>query len=102
MEVKTPQGDRVDGAKLLMELINGTEPLGIGKVVAAAALPFTLDDAQEILSGMDEFTFDYMLGRPLKMSSKRRVIDERAVRMYDRDAGQGAFYKAVERALLNS
>lgn len=98
MEVITPKGTKVDGARLLVELVGGTAPLGLGKVVAAASPPFTLEDAQEILSNMDEFQFDYLVGRPLKMTSVDRLISEHSVYLYDRDAGEGSFYAAVERA----
>ena len=63
---------------------------------------FSLEDAQGIIAEREDmgmgFEFDYVFGRPLKVYAPDGVIGENSVRLYDRDAGTGAFDRAFEQA----
>lgn len=99
--VKIHDGREVPAAKLLAALYNGTEPVGLGMLRAMSApIEMTEAKAQEALDERGVFSFDYLGGRPLKVRAKDNVIDERSVYLYDRDAGDGAFERAVLKALV--
>ena len=57
----------VDRAELLAALYNGTSPLGFGKNHDLGR-DMTVEEAKDILGKTEgKFSFDYLLGRPLKM-----------------------------------
>lgn len=89
----------VDRARLIQELHAGTRALGMGALHDRG--PLSIEVIRETLErctdkARDEVRFDYLAGRPLKVSIKGNTL--RGVRLYDRDAGQGAFARALERA----
>ena len=87
-------GIEVDAAKLLSALHNGTQPLGMGHLHDIGHLSVT--GAESVLKVTGRFEFDYLLyGRPLKVYARDGVVDGR---LYDRDAGPGAFARAVDLA----
>lgn len=84
----------VRAGALLAELVNSAKPLGMGFfAVASAAQQMTEEDASRELA--ISLRTDYVRGRPIKTD----FTDMTAVssRLYDRDAGQGAFLAALER-----
>ena len=87
-------GVEVDAAKLLSALHNGTQPLGMGHLHDIGSL--SVADAEVVLEKTGKFEFDYLFGRPLKVYARDGVVDGR---LYDRDAGEGAFAHAVALAL---
>lgn len=94
-------GRQVDAAKLLAALYNCTRPSGLG-VLMDLNRPMTVDEATKILSDKEKFIFDYLYGRPLKVGAHgpdQTITDQSRV-LYDRDAGQGAFDRAVEQACV--
>lgn len=95
-------GREVDAERLLVELHAGTRALGFG-AMHDIGRRLTVDEARGILRAQVErerepgsFTFDYVLGRPIKVTAREGVIV--SGRLYERDAGDGAFAAAVERA----
>jgi hypothetical protein len=85
-------------AALLAELVNSTAPLRMG-FFAAQQSPqqMTEEDAAEELAS--SLRVDYVRGLPIKTD----FSDMTAVssRLYDRDAGEGAFLAALERVRRN-
>jgi len=81
-------------------LYNGTQPIGMGLIRAMdAPVVMTEGKAREILDKRGSFSFDYLGGRPLKVRAREGVINATSVRCYDRDAGEGAFERAIQKAL---
>jgi hypothetical protein len=83
----------IDRAILLAELYNGTQPLGMGVLRDIGSM--SADLARELLGGR-EIDVDYFCGRPIKVTIRNDEFDPR---LYDRDAGEGAAQRAVNRAL---
>lgn len=89
----------LDPAEVLLALYQGTTELGLG--FTQARTDVTVDDAREVLTygspdpGLSApMRVDYMFGRPIKVSfGESGVID---LRLYDRDAGDGAGRRAIE------
>lgn len=82
----------IDKASLLAALYNEASPMGLG------ALYFTPDEmtrekAAELLEKSTRF--DYVGGRPLKVSFNGDLLD--GDRLYDRDQGEGRCARIVER-----
>lgn len=101
----------VDAAKLLKALHDNTRALGMGALhdigraltleEAAAALDDDTNDiGQRKIGARHFFSFDYYRGRPIKINASRdgRISSESARRLYDRDAGQGSFDRALKQA----
>jgi hypothetical protein len=103
------QGVEYDAAKLLAALHNNTRPVGLGLLHAQAQI-MTQAQAESILVAQRQacegnrlyphgFVFDYVLGRPIKVKADADlVIDEHSQGLYDRDAGEGAFARALAEA----
>jgi hypothetical protein len=80
------------------ELVSAATPLGLGFLQPGSQLPFTHNDAllwweQSTSLVGHEVHFDYVVGRPIKMSfSYDPATDlwETDTRLYDRDHGVGA------------
>ena len=75
-------------AEILAALFNNSHPVGMG-IIAAIHGPreLSVEMAQSILDerGGEEASFDYLFGRPLKISfSNDRELD---AQLYDRDNG---------------
>lgn len=80
---------------LLMELYNGTRTAGLGVFHDIGEM--SVDSARRVLSEQDwSLSCDWVHGRPIKLTE----WPDGTVRtdLYDRDAGEGAFQRAVERA----
>jgi hypothetical protein len=91
----------VDAAKFLAALHNNTRALGLGKLQDIKR-PLTQAEAAADLAEMDGFNFDYYRGRPLKTGCGHEpnvILTETSRRLYDRDAGDGQFDKAIAEAL---
>jgi hypothetical protein len=103
MERKTVivDGKEVNAAKFLAALHNNTQPLGLGFLSSRPNM--TAEEAAKDLAQIDSFNFDYYHGRPLKTGCRHDapgVIDtDFSRRCYDRDAGHGAFDRALAEAL---
>jgi len=91
----------VDKAEVLASLYNRSKPLGMGFFHAVDG-NMDAAEARDLLS--KETYFDYLKGRVMKVSFRKDVLD---TRLYDRDNGNGAAYKAIahllpENAVLES
>ena len=82
----------LDKKKVLMALYDAAKPQGLG-FLHFSVEPMTEEDAATLL-GKDTY-FDYVNGRVMKVDlTYDNHFDER---LYDRDNGEGAAAKAVER-----
>lgn len=98
MKIVTVDGVKVDAAAMLAALHNNTRALGLG-ALHDIGRRMTRDEAAKHVEG-DSFYFDYFCGRPLKVhAEKDGSIDEHSRRLYDRDAGDGSFARALSEAL---
>ncbi len=80
----------IDKAALLAALYNNAAPLGLGWLQARS--PLSIEEAQKLLE--ETQSFDYLYGRPLKISLDG---DERYTRLYDRDnGGDGTAARIIE------
>lgn len=116
MERETIDATGIDKVSLVLELYAGTMAIGLGELHDQAG-GLTKEQAAEALGSCSrstpyqlfngnpkvvrECSFDYVAGRPLKVSvleldDGRTVIDRPD--LYDRDAGAGACQRAVDRA----
>lgn len=93
--VELPDGRMVPAAKLLVALYERSSPQGLGIIAAAKAPPMTEELAENLIEG--RFSFDYLYGRPIKIHAKDGRIRDIDIRLFDRDAGEGAFDAAVRR-----
>ncbi len=91
----------IDEAVLIHALYHGTRPLGMGVLHDRPGL--SVKDVVDALGngtgGFDESLYiDYLAGRPLKVriDTKAKTV---TTRLYDRDAGDGACQRIVERLL---
>lgn len=89
----------IDEAVLLHALYHGTQPLGMGILHNKEGL--TLDEVRADLATrepdrMGEVGWDYYRGRPLKLGFNLAAKTFRTG-LYDRDAGQGAAQRIVDR-----
>jgi hypothetical protein len=78
-------------AQVLAAAVNACQPLGMGWHDPNAYSTMTGDQAAELLA--KRTYFDYVWGRPVKISLASDEVDPA---MYDRDQGQGAFARVVE------
>ncbi len=91
----------IDRVKLLQSLYRNTRPLGMG-ILHDQPGGLTYELARSALShatgGSDtaDCWFDYIAGRPIKVSFRGNELH--ADTIYDRDAGQGACQRAVDEA----
>lgn len=81
-------------ARLLAALYNNAKPLGMGFLHARPNM--TEDDAAELLRGRERPYFDYLYGRPLKVEINGSTLNPR---LYDRDWGDGAAERIVNKLL---
>jgi len=89
-------GHRVSKVALLCELHNGTSAVGAGLLHDIGKM--SLGDAEDFLYDQDfDFSFDYVHGRPIKVVEVDGVVQR--ADLYDRDAGDGAFERAVAKAV---
>lgn len=90
-------GKVVSRAALLAALHNNTRAIGMGQMHDLGR-DMTREEAEKVLEDREGvFAFDYLLGRPLKVFEKDGAVQRSD--LYDRDAGRGAFDRAVEEAL---
>lgn len=99
MDIGTPVKDiinigEVDKAAVLAALYNNAQAQGVGRLVADSEL-MTLGEAAAWLN--DRTYFDYLKGRVLKVDLSSNELD---ARLYDRDNGDGAAYRAIEHLLI--
>jgi hypothetical protein len=87
----------LDKAAVLCALFNACAPGGALAFLAAVAAPqdMTMEEARELLAQSPRF--DYVRGRPLKVSLDGDLLDPR---LYDRDQGQGAAARALAGLLV--
>ncbi len=96
-------GREVPAGKLFSELYNRTKQLGMGALMSAGAPEtMTAEEAEGWVRDRETVHFDYVLGRPIKLRVIDGEITERSQKLYDRDAGEGAFEAAVTAALGES
>lgn len=81
----------IDKAELLVSLHENATPTGLGWLHPHAFESLTKEEAESALKECTQF--DYFRGRPLKVDLSSDRVDPR---LYDRDAGQGAFARIVE------
>lgn len=93
------KGERIDAPALLAALHNGTRSVGLG-MLHDLGRPMGYSDALVWLEQAGGFSVDYCNGRPIKVRAKldSLELDEHSEDLYDRDAGPGAFAKALELA----
>ncbi len=88
----------IDEAVLIHALYHGTQALGMGRLHDRPEL--TVDEIMEHVLGAEPLApmirFDYLAGRPLKTSIDT-VAKTFTTRLYDRDAGEGAAQRIVDR-----
>lgn len=82
----------IDKAKILMELYNNSQPLGLG-FLHYDATPMKYDEAKELLK--NQTYFDYLKGRVMKIDLSKD--DELDTSLYNRDNGKNA----AENLILN-
>ena len=85
---------KLDKADVLAALYNAARPQGLG-FPHYTPKPMTKDEAAELLKGHDYF--DYVHGRVMKVDLRGDTLDPR---LYDRDNGDGAAYRALVSAGL--
>lgn len=83
----------ISKAKILAALYNNSQPLGMG-FLHYDPTPMTEQEAEELLKQFNYF--DYLKGRVMKIDLSGDAL---STRLYDRDNGEGAAYRAIE-ALL--
>ena len=89
-------GQRVSKVALLSALHNGTRPVGMGNLWNIGEM--SLVQAEDYLLNQNfDFCFDYVHGRPIKVFEVDGVVQR--ADLYDRDAGDGAFERAVAKAV---
>lgn len=82
--------------EIVAALHNASTPVGLGHLRATG--PIDAADARQDLAGRvqnGQLYIDYFRGRPLKVMLV--VGEEVGLRLFDRDAGQGAGKRALER-----
>ncbi len=96
----------LDKAEVLAALYNRAQALGMG-LLHYDPTPMTPEEAKEILDGTicdlspgakNYPFFDYLKGRVMKVNIAGEELDER---LYDRDNGTGAAFRALEQLLKN-
>jgi hypothetical protein len=104
----TFEGKSYDAAALLVALHNNTRARGLGLLHETG--PLTREEAESVLADSrqqwvgDEryshgFVLDYVRGRPIKVTAEADgAIDALSQALYDRDAGAGAFQRALREA----
>ncbi len=90
-------GVEVDPAKFLAALFNGTQPLGLGMLQPGCHDDMSDETAANIIAAVGRFSFDYVRGRPIKVHAHKGDCSD-SQWVYDRDAGEGQFARAVEAA----
>lgn len=88
-----------DKAEILVALYNNTKALGMGHLHDLGR-GMTIGEAKDILKERESFSdevggrfyFDYVHGKPLKVDLSGDTVD---LRLYDRDAGEGAGVRAL-------
>ena len=78
-------------------LVSAAQPLGMGYLQPGSQLPFSIENAKAwwdaaLNRERDIASFDYVVGRPIKMSFTLATSDNwiTNTRLYDRDQGTGA------------
>lgn len=84
--------DVKDEAKVLAALYNASKPQGMG-ILHYDPKPMTEEEARALLPA--PHGFDYLKGRVMKLEIKDGTLDPWG---YDRDNGQGAAKRAIEKA----
>ena len=96
------QFDGLPPEYMLYYLYTNTAPQGMGVFAAMKAPTMTLDLARQILAELidkrrDSVRFDYLYGRPLKVTMYRDGVGD--TWLYDRDAGLGAARRVFDMAV---
>lgn len=96
------QFDGLPPEYMLYYLYVGTAPQGMGIFSAMSAPTMTIDLARKILAELidkrrDSIRFDYLYGRPIKVTMYRDGVGD--TWLYDRDAGDGAARHAFNNAV---
>lgn len=87
----------LDKAAVLASLFNASRQQGMGFMHQAGQKQMSIDDARkEIERRGKDLYFDYLNGRVMKIDLD---TDELEDRLYDRDNGQGACFRAIEHLL---
>lgn len=94
------RGRDVSAAAMLAALHNNTAAQGMG-MFHDIGRRITRAEAAEHLAKVPAFAFDYFLGRPLKCHAWDGELTPDSERLYDRDAGRGAFDRAFAEALAD-
>lgn len=90
----------IDENTLLWRLYHGTRPLGLGFLHDRP--DFSPIEAAEVVAHAREHApdgllrFDYVAGRPIKVSFDTNTKTIRRAALYDRDAGSGACQRVVD------
>lgn len=90
----------LDKAAVLASLYNASRQQGMGFMHQAGQKQMSIEDARkEIERRGKDLYFDYFNGRVMKIDL---AADELEERLYDRDNGQGACFRAIEHLLPKS
>lgn len=81
----------LDKAEVLAELYNSSQVQGMG-FLAAKPGEMTAEEARNLIA--DGAYFDYLYGKVMKVNLEGDSFDGR---LYDRDLGEGAAQRAVDR-----
>ena len=84
----------IDKAAVLAALYNSSKQQGMGVFNAAGQKQLDIEKARELLK--EATYFDYLAGRVMKIDLSDDDLDPR---LYDRDNGQGAAFRAIEHLL---
>ena len=87
---------KTDKAAVLMALYDNAQAQGLGALHYKPE-PMTRDEAAKLLEENARQYFDYVRGRVMKVDLSGDTL---STRLYDRDNGEGAARRALERAGL--
>lgn len=104
-----PSDDDVelDPIQFCIELHRQSKAIGLGRIAdtARGGAPLQPTEVRRVINQVG-FNFDYLAGRPIKVSStpdpnfpRVAILNPSCDRLYDRDNGDGAFKRCVDRTL---
>lgn len=91
----------LDLDELIARLCNNTQPLGLGTLNILSSHTVTAENVSDHIAKLPKRkvrNFDYLFGRPLKVSFE--IVDGQTLlsfwHLYDRDAGEGTAQRVVD------
>lgn len=83
-----------------MTTLTDSEPMGLGRLTAAAMPPLTLNDARLLIAA--DARFDYVRGRPIKVDLRPATLEDIEFWLYDRDNGGPGTGEAIARSAITA